>query len=255
MADPKNEEHKEFVQKLYKHEPNTLWTMSALNSVIQHWVEAEVLIKRAANEQVDLYGPKWSPNGNDEDSMGEYFAERDLAREFQDRTMIPLHRFSCIVMLCATVERELKRLVEHLEKKHGEQKLKVSDLRNTSYLERVNTFLNAFFGLRLSDCPQYAAMADLQKIRTCIVHYQGEAGLMGSNEKRYLIDLTAKRKGFRAYEHPNIDIDIEAECIQQFATESWEFFVWIFKTLQWKIDTHYQGNYLERHFKLIRSEE
>jgi hypothetical protein len=255
MSDPKNEKPEEFAQKLYKHEPKTLWTMTALNSVIQHWVEAEVLIKRAAIEQVILYGPKWSPDVNDENSVGEHLAEMSLAREFQDRTMIPLHRFSCIVMLCATVERELKRLIENLEKEHGEQKLKFSDLRNTSYLERANIYLKAFFGLRLSDCPQYPAMADLQKIRTCVVHYQGEAGLMGDNDKKYLIDLTTKRKGFTAYEYPNVGIDIEAECIQQFATECSEFFVWIFKTLNWNIDTHYQGNYLEQHFKLIRSGE
>jgi hypothetical protein len=96
-------------------------------------------------------------------------------------------------------------------------------------------------------------MADLQKVRNCIVHYQGEAGLMPENDKKYLVTLTGKRPGFWASEHPNIDITIEAECIQQLATESWMFFVWIFNTLKWDIDSHYQGNYLEKHFKLIRN--
>lgn len=249
ILDPNNEEDRDFVRRLYKHNPATLYTFSALNSVIQHWVETEVLIEAAAKRMVEQYGPKWTPK--DDDAIAEFLAERDLARDFQDNTMIPIHRYSCIVMLCTTVERELKRLVDNLEKKRGQQKLKVSDLRTASYLERVNTFVNAFFDLKLSDCPEYQAMADLQKVRNCIVHYQGEAGLMPDGDKKYLLALAEKRKGFYASEHRNIDIRIQSEFVQQFATEAWAFFVWIFTELKWEIDTHYQGDYLAKHFKLI----
>jgi hypothetical protein len=245
VLNPAKSDHGEFVRKLFKHEPKTLWTMSALNSVIQHWVETEILIERAAKEQVELEGPKWTPKGDDE--IGEFFAERDMARDLHDHTMIPIHRYSCIVMLFTTVERELKRLVENLEKQHGPQKLKVSDIKFGSYLAQANKFIDAFFNIRLSDCAQYEAMTDLQKVRNCIIHYQGEAGL--APDMDYLIQLRDRRKGFFA--HPLTDIKIEQECLQQFSTEAWQFFTWIFNSLSWEIDSHYQGNCLDRHFRRI----
>ncbi len=59
----------------------------------------------------------WKPDYDDKDSIGEYLAQRDLARDMHDKIMLPMHRSSCIVMLFTTVERELINLVENLEKR------------------------------------------------------------------------------------------------------------------------------------------
>ena len=66
----------------------TYSTLGALHTLAQHWVENEIIIERAANEEADKNGPKWTPDYEDQDSMGEYFAERDLARDSHDKTML-----------------------------------------------------------------------------------------------------------------------------------------------------------------------
>jgi len=39
-----------------------------------------------------------------------------MARQLHDEIMTPAFRYSCIVMLYTTIERELRRLVQNLEK-------------------------------------------------------------------------------------------------------------------------------------------
>jgi uncharacterized protein with PIN domain len=232
-------------KSLREYEPKTNSTMYALHSVTQHWVENEALIEQAAKEEVEQNGPKWKPK--DDEEIGEFLAEKDQARIMHDDIMIPIHRYSCIVMLYTTVERELKRLVENLEKERGPQKLKLKDISGAS-LDRAAKFVEVFYGLRLGDCPQYAALHDLQKIRDCIIHCLGEVRL--SNDKDYLVKLETKRHGFFA--HPQSDIKIQSECIEQFLREIWSFFTWIFSKLNWKLDSFYQGNRLEQTLKGLK---
>ena len=226
----------------------TYSTMGALHTLAQYWVENEVIIERAANEEVETNGPKWTPDYNDEDSVGEFRAEQDMARDMHDKTMIPTHRYSCIVMLYSNVERELLRLVENLEKERGLQKLKWKDIRANSKVEQISKFCEVFFGFRLADCSHYTALTELQKIRDCIIHCLGEVGL--SRDREYLVKLSTNRVGFFA--HPSNDITIQPECIEQFLLETWSFFTWVFSTLNWKIVSDYQGNKLEQSLKKLR---
>jgi hypothetical protein len=229
-----------------EHDPKTDPTLYALNAVIENWVETEVLIERDAKAEIDKNLPKWTPENEEE--YGEFCAERDQARMLHDQIMIPMHRYSCVVMLFTTIERELQRLIENLEKEHGHQKLKLKDISG-GFLDKATKYLEAFYGLRLADCPQYTAVHDLQKIRDCIIHCLGDVGL--SQDKNYLVRLTKIRKGFWAY--PNNDIKIEPECIQKFLVEIWEFFVWVFQKLKWKIASYYQKNDLEKMFQKVNS--
>jgi len=229
----------------------TYSTLGALHTLAQHWVENEVIIERAANEEADKNGPKWTPDYEDRDSMGEYFAERDLARDLHDKTMLPMHRYSCIVMLFTTVERELIRLVENLEKGKWQKMSQEAGMKNKPCMAKAGKFVQDFCGVKLSDCPQYAALIDLQKIRDCIIHCQGEVSL--SRDKDVLVKLwlgDKKRRGFAA--HPNNDIFIYPECIEQFLKEAWSFFVWVFEKLNWKIAAHWQGDKLEQSFKKLK---
>lgn len=224
--------------------------MSALHTLAQYWVENEFIIERAAAEEVDLNGPKWTYDQNDEESVGEYLAERSAARDWHDRTMIPMHRYSCVVMLYTTAERELLRLVDNLEKERGKQKLKVKDLYAASKVEQIATFCDAFYGLRLADCAKYEALSDLQKIRDCIVHCLGDVDLFkNEKDKSYLIKLRDKRRGFFA--HPGTDIYIDEKCIKQFLQEIWSFFVSVFDSLKWEVATHWHGDKLEKIFERL----
>jgi hypothetical protein len=67
-------------------------------------------------------------------------------------------------------------------------------------------------------------------------------------EKLWLGDK--RRRGFAA--HPNNDIFIYPECIEQFLKETWSFFLWIFAKLNWQIAAHWQWNKLEKIFKKLK---
>jgi len=225
----------------------TYATMSALHTLAQYWVENEIIIERAAVKEVGLNGPQWNPDPNDEDSLSEFFAERGLARDLHDNTLIPMHRYSSIVMLYSTVERELLRLVENLELEHGPQKLKWKDIRANSKVEQISRFCEVFFKVRLADCSNYEAVTELQKIRDCIVHCLGHVSL--SSDKDFLVTLHKKRRGL--YVSSLTEIDIEDECIKQFLQEIWSFFVSVFKILNWEIATHWHGDKLGKIFERI----
>jgi hypothetical protein len=232
----------------YDRTTKTYSTMGALHTLAQYWVENEIIIERAAVDEVEKNRPTWTPDYDDEDSIGEFRAEQDMARDMHDKTMIPMHRYSCIVMLYSTVERELLRLVENLEKEHGQQKLKWKDIRANSKAEQISKFCEVFFGFRLVECSQYNAVTELQKIRDCIIHCLGDVGL--SSDKDFLVKLRQKRKGFFA--HPNNDIHIDEECIKQFLVEIWCFFVSVFGALGWEIASHWQGDKLEKTFEKLK---
>jgi hypothetical protein len=212
----------------------TFETFYALDSFGDYWVENEALIQKAADEEEARFGPKWSPE--DEEQLAEYRMELRNARHLHDEVMAPMFRYSCIVLLYTIVERELRRLVENLENERGQQKLRVNDIRESSFLGQVAKFTEAFFELHLAACPQYQAICDLQKIRDCIVHCRGE--VRPSRDKAYLIKLKDCRPGFFASE--GSDIEIGAECIEQFIREAWATFAWLFAELKWQMDASWK---------------
>ncbi len=235
----------------------TYTTFGALHTLAQHWVENEVIIERAANEEAEANGPKWTPDWNDRDSVGEWHSERDVARHMHDHTMFPMHRYSCIVMLFSTVERELIRLIENLEK--GKWKKirdeKAAKNKAANPMTEARNFILASRGVKFADCPVYFALTDLQKIRDCIIHCKGEVAL--SRDKEHLVEFwlgeknkTKKRRGFAA--HWDNEIYIYPECIKQFLMEVWAFFVWVFEKLNWGIAAHWQGDKLEKSFEKLK---
>jgi hypothetical protein len=235
----------------YQRTIKTYTTLAALHTSAQYWVETEVIIERAAVEEAEQNGPKWRPKSDDDQEIGEYFFEKDMARYMHDKMLIPTHRYSCIVMLVSNIERELSRLVENLEIERGKQKLKLKDLYGRSNIEKISTFCDVVYNLRLADCANFESINDLRKIRDCIVHALGEVALLKSeDDKTYLVNLRNKRRGFFA--SLNHDIWINDECIKQFLVEVWAFFVSVFKSLGWEIATHWQGDKLEQLFKKLK---
>ena len=236
----------------YSRTLKTYTTMSALHTLAQYWVENEFIIEQAAKNEVDLNGPKWRPARDDQDEISEYIMEQDLARYLHDNTLIPIHRYSSIVMLCTTVEREVVRLTENLQKELGPQKLNWQDINNNSTTGKIIKFCEAFFSLRLVDCAQYVAVTELQKVRNCIVHNHGDVSLSDSEGKKtFLLNLGKKRRGFCVDSLNTIVID--EECIKQFIDEIWAFFVSVFNTLKWDIASDWQGDKLEKAFKKLKT--
>ena len=74
---------------------NTFDTLYALDSFGKYWLENEALIQKAADEEEAKFGPKWTPN--DEEELAEYHMERSTARHLHDEIMTPIFRYSCIV--------------------------------------------------------------------------------------------------------------------------------------------------------------
>ena len=210
----------------------TFDTLSALNSFRDYWQENESLIHRRAKEEEVLTGPKWTPQTDEE--YAEFHEERRVARHLQDEIMLPTFRHSCVVMLYAIVERELLRLVRNLEKERGVKNSKFKSQRG-ALLKPVTVFCEKSFQLRLEICPDYNTFCDLQQIRDCIVHCRGEVDLFDPPKRRSdLISMKDRREGFFALQGTNLDI--EAVCIDRFTRDTWRFFSWTFRELNWKID-------------------
>ena len=118
--------------------------MGALHSLAEYWVENEVIIERAAVEEVEKNRRTWTPDYNDEDSIGEFRAEQDTAREMHDKTLTPMHRHSCIVMLYSNVERELLRWIENLEKERGNKSSNLKTFTQPLRLKESQNFARCF---------------------------------------------------------------------------------------------------------------
>lgn len=228
-----NEENKKkWLDVFSQYEQKTDPTLYSLHAVIQHWLETEKLIESDAKEEVKKNKPTWTPENEDEHSQ--YLSEQDQARLLHDQILIPMHRYSCMVMLYSTVERELRRVVESLEKVSGKQILTLNDFSGSPQ-EKVKKLVEVFFGLKLSDCGQFESLCDLQKIRDCIIHCLGDVGL--SRDKKFLMELGKKIPGYWA--HPGNEMTIDSECIRHFIVEVWSFFIWLFHKFNWKIASYY----------------
>src|SRR5689334_15024216 len=127
--------------------PNTSDTFYALASFADYWLATEKLIQTDADQEEQRSGPKWFPQNEGE--YGEHQWERQEARRLHDQIMTPIFRYSSVVMLYTIVEREIRRLVANLEQERGQQKLKIKDIRESSFLAQVTKFAAAFFDLVL----------------------------------------------------------------------------------------------------------
>src|SRR5436309_1610755 len=99
--------------KMQKPEWKTYDTFFALDSFGAYWLENERLIQREAEAEQTRSGPKWIPRTDEE--YGEFREYQRIARELYDEIMMPIFRYSCVVMLYAVFERELSRLLDNIE--------------------------------------------------------------------------------------------------------------------------------------------
>jgi len=210
----------------------TFNTLCAFDSFRAAWLENERLIEEAAQREAGQYGPQWKPGTEDE--VAEYLAEQRIARHLYDEIMAPFLRGSCVVILQGMVERELRRMIENLENERGKPPLELKEVKASSVLEQTTKYLELFFGLRLEDCPQIAALGDLQKVRDRIVRCRAELSRDVRWDREERIRVKHGQPGLLAA--MAAELEVEPACLERFATEVREFFVWVFRKLNWKIE-------------------
>ncbi len=214
----------------------TFNTLCAFDSFRAAWLENERLIEEAAQREAEQYGPKWKPGTEDE--VAEYLAEQRIARHLYDEIMAPFLRGSCVVILQGMVERELRRMIENLENQRGKPPLELKEVRASSVLEQTTKYLELFFSVRLEDCPQLAALGDLQRTRDRIVRCRAERSRDVRWDREERIRVKHGQPGLLAA--MAAELEVEPACLERFVTDVREFFVWVFRKLNWKIDGSWQ---------------
>jgi hypothetical protein len=210
-------------------EGKTFDTFYALKSFLDYCNENERLIREAAAEAERLHGPKWHPE--DEEEAGEYHEEQRMARHLHDEIVTPVFRYSCVAMLYTVVERELRRLCGNLEQEKGPAKLKYKDLKG-GLLEQIPKWCSVCFGLEIASFKEFSEIRDLQKVRDCIVHCNGEVD--DSRDKKEILAMKDRYTGFFAWE--GTEIEIQPEFVSHMHRQVWNFFLAVFSVLQWNVD-------------------
>lgn len=214
---------------IHSWEPKTFDTLYALDSFRKYCEENERLIKAASEEAEQSDGPDWHPKTEEE--LGEYNEMRRIARHLHDEIVTPVFRYSCVLMLYTVVERELRRLCGNLETEKGPSKLNYKDLKG-GILEQVPKWCRVCFGLEIASMREFAAIRDLQKIRDCIVHCNGEVD--ASRDKKEILVMKDRYPGFFAWER--IEIEITPEFVAHVYGQVWTFFLSAFAALKWDVD-------------------
>jgi len=214
---------------IHSWEPKTFDTFYALNSFREYCVENERLIRAASDEAERLDGPDWHPTTEEE--LGEHHALRRNSRYLHDEIVTPVFRYSCVAMLYTVVERELRRLCSNLEKEKGSAKLKYKDLKG-GILEQIPKWCTFCFGLEIASFKEFSEIRDLQKIRDCIVHCNGEVD--DSRDKKDILAMKDRYTGFFAWER--IEIEIQPQFVSHMHRQVWNFFLAVFAALRWDVD-------------------
>jgi len=211
----------------------TFDTFFALDSFERYLKENERLILDAANIEELTHRPDWKPVTQEE--YAEYSAEVRGVRHLHEEIMTPVFRYSCVVILYAILEREIRRFIETLAKERKLKKVSYKEFRG-SLFEQVNRFGSAFCDLTITDIPEYPALIDFQKVRDCIVHCYGDISM--SKDKRELQRIGKAKLGLvcdseAQFEIERIYIESSLICIQK-------FFLHLFQRVNWKIDESWQ---------------
>ena len=215
-------------------EPKTFDTLYALESFRKYCEENERLITEAAEEQERLHGPDWHPKTEEE--LGEYHEFKRISRHLHDEIVTPVFRYSCVVMLYTVVERELRRLCVNLEKEKTPVKLTYKDLKG-GILEQISKWCRICCALELASFKEFSEIRDLQKIRDCIVHCNGEVD--DSWDKKDILAMKDRYTGFFAWERT--EIEIQPEFVSHMHRQVWSFFLGVFDSLKWDVDPDWKA--------------
>jgi hypothetical protein len=212
-------------------EQKTDHSLVAISCFGDFWLENERLLQEEAHAKESF------TTSSPEEDHAELLDELHHARHSYEEAMMPTFRYMCVVMLFAIVERELLRLVENLSKDPKASTIAFESQKG-SVLKPVTRFCEESHSIRLHTCPDYVAVRELQMIRDCVVHCRGQVDLFNKARRPALIHLKDRRPGFVASE--GMAIEIERVCISRFLKEIWQFFLWVFENLNWRVEDHWK---------------
>lgn len=222
----------------------TQWTLSALRGFDGFWKETEKLVAAAADAEEKLNRPDWNPK--DEEEYWEYRSLIRAVRHHHDEVITPTFRYAVVVTLFAILERELRRAADYIA---AETKVAISYKgQKGSVIPLVARFIKTHKGISIQSLPGYGDIADLQKVRDCIVHCYGDIAL--SRDHALLKKLSTRARGLDAY--PGTEMEIAPAFIERAMNAHVKFFTALFNKLGWKIKAEWLENRRRKSAKVSR---
>ncbi len=208
-------------------------TFYAFDTLGRYWIENERIIAEAANIEELNNKPNWPPKSDEE--IIEFQHEAKIARHLHDEIMVPIFRYSTVVMLYSLFESELLRLKQNVEKSSGKSPVDSKELKGGP-TEQILRFLEAFYSINLKSINEFSKIRDIQKIRDCIVHCLGDVSI--SRDKDYLIKHSAVRSDLDI--GVGYPIEISESYIRDGIELMWGFFIKTFKLCGWPVKDEWQ---------------
>ncbi len=121
------------------------------------------------------------------------YLKQSIEREFAN-DLPRLQSYYAIVLLYSNVEYWLKRLCKRL-KEDGKLPLGLSDFQGTP-VEKYSRFSKAFKKPTFRQ-PDYGFLREVEEIRNCIVHSNGDVYALDEERKKRMLRLCKKHKGMK----------------------------------------------------------
>jgi hypothetical protein len=147
--------------------------------------------------------PQNPPAGLTEEELAEWQADIIIFERRYFHDFPSIIRYSFVVQLHILLETRLKAICDEISKRKG-LGLKESDFKG-SPIERVCVFLEKVMKLPVKEHSTWEWLKNLQKVRDCIVHSNGNIEL--SRDKKYLIDLCRNKRIGLSVESGTLMID------------------------------------------------
>lgn len=135
--------------------------------------------------------PQNPPAGLSDEKFAEWQSDIMFFEQRYYHDFPSIIRYSFVVQLHILLETRLKASCDEISKRR-DLELKESDFKG-SPIERVSTFLEKVIKLPVKEHITWKWLKDLQKVRDCIVHANGQIEM--SRDKKYLNELCNKRIG------------------------------------------------------------
>jgi hypothetical protein len=206
----------------------TYRTFSALSSFERFTRDTEKLVANDAARLEQQEGPTWT--AETEAEIAERFGEIRAIRCVHDEVITPTFRYAAVITLFALMERELRRVGDTLA---AETKVPLS-FRNISggHYAHVRKYVLEHAGVDFAVLPGCSQIHDLQKVRDCLVHCYGDAGL--SRDREYLVKLSGLHIGIEV--DPGCEMMISPAFFERSIEAIRQFFHALFGRLNWKIN-------------------
>lgn len=209
-------------------------TFSAFDAFTRFWSEIERLVLVAAESAEKNDADQYQLSSGDE--AADYFHARRMARHLHDEVVTPSFRYSAVITLFATIERELKRFADNLAKER-QHEIGFRDLRG-GLLQQISRYLEAYHGFALSTLSGYNEIRRLQRVRNCLVHALGEPSLVPEGERKALLAIHRPEEGIEI--HEGMPIEIHPRFVELSLKAGRCLFYELFARVDWSVNDRWK---------------